>query len=368
MDSEKRLVSVFLSSLDGAGAERAMITFAGEVAKKGYRVDLVVVKNGGRLKDLTHPEVSVVDLCCSRVAKALPKLITYIRRSRPDALYSTVMHANVVATVAATVAAVGTRVIVRESGSPLSAPKDTIGQRVTLRLAPLIYPFASGVIAVSSGVADELRDLSLRISNKTQVIPTPVISDELLQQADEPIDEPWLTHRDAPVIVSAGRLERYKGFVTLMRAIKLLCKKREARLLVLGEGSYEPTIRREIAQLDLEKHVKLVGFRPNPFPYMKHADAFALASESEGLPNVLIQAMAFGTPIVSTNCRSGPAEILCNGKYGRLVPVGNEHELAQALHDALLEPRQLEAQQYARATYSTKRATDEYLAFAGLKY
>ena len=206
------------------------------------------------------------------------------------------------------------------------------------------------------------RDMTGRI----HVVPTPVVSDNLLALAQEPVDHPWMVNRDRPVLVSAGRLERHKGFMTLLRAFARLREKLEARLIVLGDGSMREKLEAELVRLGIKDDVELVGFKKNPFRFMKQADLFVLASEYEGLPNVLVQAMALGTRIVSTDCRTGPSEILCNGKFGRLVPVGDEELLASAMQESLQKPRESAGQIYALERYGASKATADYLAIVGL--
>ena len=198
------------------------------------------------------------------------------------------------------------------------------------------------------------------------MIPTPVISEDVIRQGEAPVDHPWFTRHDKPIILSAARLERHKGFFPLLQAFAEIRTTHNARLAILGEGSMREQIEAEIVRLGLEEDAALLGFAHNPFAYMSKADAFVLASEFEGLPNVLVQAMAFGTPIVATNCKSGPAEILCGGRYGTLVPVGDVHALARGLGNALTQPRQLEAMAHARSVYGARNAAHEYLAIAGL--
>jgi glycosyltransferase involved in cell wall biosynthesis len=205
-----------------------------------------------------------------------------------------------------------------------------------------------------------------RIAPKVAVIPTPVVSEEVLAASEEEVVHPWFVDHDKPLIVAAARLERHKGFSLLTRALARVRERVDARLVILGQGSLRDEIQRECEVLGVADHVDLLGFKHNPFPYMRRADTFVLASEFEGLPNVLVQAMAFGVPIVSTDCPSGPAEILCDGKYGELVPVGDVNALAAALARSLLKPRQLEAAEHARKTYGAPQAASEYLALAGI--
>jgi glycosyltransferase involved in cell wall biosynthesis len=276
------------------------------------------------------------------------------------------MNANVVAGFAGRMAGRDTKVIVRESNAPVSTPKSTLSRWLTYKLAPLSYRLSHGVIAVSDGVAQELTRMDTAIKKRVHVVPTPVISEEVLALAEEPVDHPWFQNRKGPIIMSAARLERHKGFETLFGAFARLRDRVDARLLVLGEGSYRETLEAERDRLGLSDHIDMIGFQRNPFRFMAKADLFVLASEHEGLPNVLVQAMALGAPIVSTDCKAGPAEILCHGKFGRLVAVGDQESLSVAMYEALQEPRRTDAPEYARKKYGAAQATTEYLAIAGL--
>ena len=254
----------------------------------------------------------------------------------------------------------------RESNAPITSPKKSVARWATYKLAPFAYRMSQGIIAVSEGVAQELIAMDRDMTGRIHVVPTPVISDNLLALAQEPVDHPWIVNRDRPVLVSAGRLERHKGFMTLLRAFARLREKLEARLIVLGDGSMREALEAELVRLGIKDDVELIGFKKNPFRFMKQADLFVLASEYEGLPNVLVQAMALGTRIVSTDCRTGPAEILCNGKFGRLVPVGDEELLASAMQESLQKPRESAGQIYALERYGASKATADYLAIVGL--
>ena len=360
------LIAIFIPSVHGGGAERAMIVFARELVRKGYRVDLVVTKFEGFLQEVVPDGVRVVDLDRPKTMAALPRLVRYLKEHQPRALYSTIMNANVVAALAARMAKVQTRVIIRESNAPVSSPKNTLFRWVTYKAAPFAYRMSQGIIAVSEGVAEELSAMDHTLSEKVQVIPTPVISEEVLAQAEEPVDHPWFAHKEKPVVLSAGRLEGHKGFSVLLKAFKRMRARVDARLVVLGDGSRRHQLLQEVERLGLGRDVAFLGFKRNPFAFMKRADLFVLASEYEGLPNVIVQAMALGAPIVSTDCKTGPSEILCNGKYGRLVPVGDEVALAQAMQETLQEPRGEEASRYALARYGAAEAARGYLSMVGL--
>lgn len=366
MKSINRRVAVFVPSMHGGGAERAMLMFCREVVKRGFAVDLLTVQFEGPLCSLVPQGVSVIDLQSKRTTLALPQLIRYLRTKRPLALYSTIMNANVVAALAGVFSGGYTKTIVRESNAPLSAPKTTIARWATFKAAPYLYRLTQGVIAVSRGVAEELEVMSPRISRKIRVISTPVISEDVILQGSEAVQHPWFAERDTPIVLSAARLEPHKGCITLVRAFARVRARRNARLVILGEGTQQSRIEAEIERLGIKEHVAVLGFVRNPFAYMSKADTFVLASEYEGLPNVLVQAMAFGTPIVATDCKSGPSEILQGGRFGVLVPVRDEEALADGILRALEMPRQEEAMAHARATYSAEQAANEYLGMAGL--
>jgi glycosyltransferase involved in cell wall biosynthesis len=343
-----------------------MLVFCRELVELGLSVDLITVRFEGPLQHLIPSGVSVIDLKSRRATLALPKLVSYLREAKPAALFSTIINANVVAALARALS--GTRIptVVRESNAPISSPKNSVSRWITYKVAPFLYHLTSGVIAVSQGVADELMTMAPRLRERVRVIPTPVISEDILAQGEVPVDHPWFAQRDKPIILSAARLERHKGFLTLLRAFSDLRATHDARLAILGQGSMREQIEAEIVRLGLQEHAALLGFAHNPFAYMSKADVFVLASEFEGLPNVLVQAMAFGTPVVATDCKSGPAEILCGGRYGTLVPVGDVQALARGLGDALAQPRHLEAMAYAKSVYGARNAAHEYLAMAGL--
>lgn len=358
-------VALFLPSLHGGGAERAMVTFGRELLRRGFAVDVVVVQRIGALLGILPDGMRVVDLKRSRMVQALPALIRYINSELPDAVFSTITHANLLAAAATRLTRHRPITVVRQSNAPLTEPKASLSSSISHRLIPLLYPWADGIIAVSRGVGEQLAQMSSSLAPLVTVSPTPVISPEILALGDEPLSHPWFEAGGPPVVVAAGRLEPQKGFSTLLRAFERVRRTEAARLIIIGEGRERGRLEGEIRQLNLTEDVDMPGFQKNPFAFMKRAQSFVLSSQYEGLPNVLIQAMAFGTPVVATDCESGPAEILENGRYGALVPVGDEERLAEALRTSLRLSRNLDAQRSVIARYGVAQATDRYLALAG---
>jgi glycosyltransferase involved in cell wall biosynthesis len=367
--SSDNLITIFIPSVHGGGAERAMLVFAAELIELGFKVDLVLVRLEGQNVNRIPAGTRVVNLDCRRMLTAIPKLIRYLKNHKPRAVYSTITHANIALSFAARVTRVSYPVIVRQSNAPISETKDSIGRKIARRIIPSAYRSVSGIIAVSDGVREELVNLSQDLESLISVIPTPVISEQLLSDGAPPPSHPWFEQpqdeRDVPVIVSAGRLEPHKGMLDLIRAFRSVRDKVEARLIILGDGSQRRELLKAADALGLRDDVDLVGFKTNPYGYMNHANVFALASWYEGLPNVLIQALAFGTPVVATDCPSGPREILEDGRLGRLVRVGDVIGLSDALTDSLSLSKSPEARQSMLKRFGAREATLRYLGVGG---
>jgi glycosyltransferase involved in cell wall biosynthesis len=227
------------------------------------------------------------------------------------------------------------------------------------RFVPLLYPKADLITAVSNGVAD---DLGRYIKNREIItLYNPVLNEDLFAQAKLNVDEPWLQGNEQPVILAVGRLEEQKDYGTLIRAYEMIKRVIDARLIILGEGSERAALENLVANLGLSDAVKMPGFIKNPYAYMSRADVFVLSSAREGLPNVLIEAMACHAPVISTDCPYGPDEILEGCRYGGLVPVGEPQVLADAIL-AILRNRPDTDTAYRRALdFSVEECAQRYL-------
>ncbi len=344
------------------GAERVMVNLAIAFCERGIGVDLVLVKAAGPYLNELPPGVRVVDLKASRMLTGFAALGRYLRRERPRAMLSAIDHANVTALLAAYLSRSQVPVVVCEQ---VHATAD-LGQNPGLKMTVLrvlmrwLYPRAENIVAVSKGVADDLEMLLNIDANRIDVIHNSIPEEELLLLSNLPVTHPWFVNKSIPVVLAVGRLSPQKDYETLLRAFSNARRKRDLRLMILGEGELRSSLEALIEQLGLGEAVALPGFTENPFAYMRRADMFVLSSRFEGLPMVLIEAMACGVPVVSTDCPSGPAEILENGKWGRLVPVGDAHALAQAMLATLDDAGPLPTQR--AMDFSVDKAADAYLS------
>jgi glycosyltransferase involved in cell wall biosynthesis len=224
------------------------------------------------------------------------------------------------------------------------------------------YPLADVVSAVSQGVLDDLSEISSRAVRNGHVIYNPVVSDELMEASRQEVSHPWFEEEsNVPVLLGVGRMDPQKNFVLLVRAFAKLNHHCEARLVILGDGNERGKLKALVRELGVEDKVDFIGFKDNPYKYMANASLFVLSSNFEGLPTVLIEALACGCPVVSTDCPSGPHEILEGGKWGRLVPVGDEEALAEAMQEALSEPHDPDRLRQRAMDFTADRVVDDYL-------
>lgn len=354
-------LAIFLTYLRGGGVERVIINLARGFVEQGLSVDLVLVREEGDFLSLVPPEVRVVNLEGKRLISSLPALVRYLKENKPVAMLSAMQDINLVALWSRRLAGVSTRVVVsvHNTVSRESQNSTQLKRRIAPYLARKFYPWADAIVTVSQGSADDLVNLGLS-SKRIQVIYNPVVTPELFEKAREPIEHPWFEPGSPPVILGVGRLEKQKDFPTLIRAFAQMQKQRPARLMILGEGKDRPDLEALVKEVGLEDDVALPGFVANPFAYMASSAVFVLSSLYEGLPTVLIEAIAVGTRVVSTDCQSGPAEILENGRYGKLVAVGDIKGMAEAIVSTLEEPPDSESLQRKAAEFSLEKAVAKY--------
>ncbi|TMK92178.1 MAG: glycosyltransferase [Actinobacteria bacterium] len=333
----KQRVAIFTANMDGGGAERAMLKLAGGIAGHGYDVDLVLSRAEGHYLQEVPDSVRIVDLHARRLLSSIPGLVRYLRRDRPNAMLTSMNYVNIVGIWARTIARVDTRLIVNEQNalSLEAAHSPRRRHRLMPRLIRHFYPWADGVTSVARGTADDLESTAGVSPSLIEVVHNPIVTTELRELVAEPLGHPWFGRGQVPVVLGVGRLAPQKDFGTLIRAFARVIARRPCRLMILGDGPERASLEMLVAERGLTGSVDLPGWISNPYPYMAHAGVFVLSSRWEGLPSVLIEALFCGVPVVATDCLSGPREILEGGRYGALVPVGNEDALAAAIERAL---------------------------------
>ena len=354
-----RRIALFSPSLVGGGAERVMLHLARGFVERGIQVDLVLAQAIGAYLSEVPPQTRLVDLGASRVLTSLPRLVGYLRRERPGAMLSAQNHANVIALWANRIADVETRLVVCEVN--MAGNEAGLKNRLMLYLMRQSYPFATGIVAVSQGVAVDLARIVRLPREKINVIYNPIVEAELQEKAKEPVEHAWFVRGEPPIILGVGRLVWHKDFFTLIRAFAQVRRNSPARLMILGEGEQRPELERLIRELGLTRDVSLPGFRNNPYAYMAKAAVYTLSSVSEGLPTALIEALALGTPVIATDCESGPREILAGGKYGQLTPVGDVNALTIAICNVIQHGKYSNPQKDWLNTFSLDTCISRYL-------
>jgi glycosyltransferase involved in cell wall biosynthesis len=333
-------IALLVPTTEIGGVERVAVNLANGLRECGAEVDFVVGRAGGGMARFVDRGIQVFDLESDHMLRSVPRLVKYLRAREPEAIIAAMTHCSAAAVLARAAAGKSTRIVATEHSTMSRIVANTSGLKY--RLLPLwsrwVLNSVDHIVAVSSGVADDLSALTAIPRERFRVIYNPVISDTLYTAAKAMVEHSWFQSGEPPVILAVGRLDKAKDFPMLVRAFRSIRNCRSARLMILGEGPERNRIEEVVRELHLTQDVALPGFEHNPYRFMKRAAAFASSSQWEGFGVVLVEALALGTPVVSTNCAHGPAEILGNGKYGTLVPPGDHEAMARGLLDALDNP------------------------------
>ena len=359
-----------LTSFSGeGGVERMVLNLVNGLAERGYGLDLVLTRRRSLHTENLHPRVRLLDLNRRHTATSLFALRRYLVEQRPDCMLVAKDRVGRLAVRARALAGTRTRLVLRLGTNLSAALEGRAGFRRWLRTAPMrrLYPRLDGIVAVSKGVARDTVELSGVHPDRVRVVRNPVITPRLHRLAAEAPPHPWLRDKRLPVVLGAGRLTRQKDFPTLIRAFAALRQRAEARLIILGGGSGLPGLHTLAGELGAAPFVDFPGFAENPYSYMAHSDLFVLSSRWEGSPNVLTEAMALGTPVVSTDCPSGPREILPGGRLAPLVPVGDWRALAARMEEQLEHPVDGGLLRDAVRDYTVEASVAGYLDALGLE-
>lgn len=360
-------LTLFIPDLTGGGAERVMVNLAKGISERGYKVDLLLVNALGPYLAQVPSQVRIVELEANRTGLSIFGLARYARSSKTPVIVSALHHANLALLFAKRLFRLNTRVIPTIHNT-LSSEREnmrTVKSRIQHALIGTCYGWADVIVAVSNEAAADLIDNTGIDRDKVRTIYNPVITSDIWDRARESVDHPWFSSDATPLVLAIGRLTEQKDFPTLIHAFKRVVQNRSARLMILGEGEERLALERLAAKLELGELVAFPGFVQNPYAYLDRANVFVLSSKWEGLPTVLIEGLALGVPLVATNCKSGPREILAGGKYGELVPVGDSKALAEAIVRAL-DTRSHTTNNEAWTPYTEEASIEAYLRMAGV--
>lgn len=346
------------------GIEGKLVTLAREFLDQGVAVQLLLAR-GGQVPypERLPPEVEVVDLASGGKWDTAFKLARRLRRDPPDALLTAKDHAAKAAVMARALGRVRVPVYIKVTNT-LS---QTLRRQGKLWAARRLYPRADQIIAISEGVRDDLLSHFPVSSERVTTIYNPAITPDYQKRCSQPVAHPWLQGDGPPTVIGMGRLTAQKDFGTLIEAFARLRQERPARLIILGDGVMREDLEGQARGLGVEKDVDLPGFVPDPLPWLARGSLFVLSSRYEGLGNVLIEALAAGTPAVSTDCPSGPREILEEGRLGPLVPVGDAESLAEAMSRTLNVPPSSRELESSLERFRSGSVARRYLEVMGLR-
>jgi glycosyltransferase involved in cell wall biosynthesis len=353
-------ICLFLHSATVGGAERVAINLANRLIVLDHQVQIVLIQGGGHLENQINENVEISYLDANSMKWAFLALGAFVRKQRPDILLSFLPEANSRAILASVLFRKGPTVIPTEH----SAIYDNNGELLrNIGLEKFLYKLVDLIVAVSDGVADDVTRYASIRHEKIKKVHNPVIHQDIIGCEYEMPNHEWLKDEELPVIISGGRHVPQKNFHLLIGTFdRIIQEVPETRLILFGEGPLTKDYRIEIKNKGLGSRVDVVGYVPDPLKYLKHSDVFVLSSNREGLPTVMIEALATGTPVVSTDCPHGPAEILSNGKYGKLVPPRDSAALCEGIKSTLQTPIDPSTLQARAQSFTIERQTDKFLS------
>jgi glycosyltransferase involved in cell wall biosynthesis len=365
----RRPIAIFLAAT-GGGVQRNRIRLANALVERGLAVDVILPEARGPHLAQLAPSARLIDLRTRSPLPVVWRLARYLRDARPQALLASQQHTILAAIWARRLSQAALPLTVTQHNTLSEICRQSpypLVRYLLPTLARWFFRHADTVTAVSQGVADDLSMVTGIDVKDITVVYNPIVTPDIGIQTSEVTGDPWLDHKDRPVVMAAGNLIAIKDFGTLLRAFARLRAQRPARLVILGEGPEHAKLAREARELGIATDVRFAGFKSNPFAFMARADVFVLSSRVEGFPTVLVEAMACGCPVVSTDCPSGPAELIDDPRLGRLVPMGDDTALAAAVLETLASTPDRKLLARRAGLYSADRIVSQYINLLGLE-
>jgi len=362
-------VAFFLPHFAGGGVERVAVNLAMVYLGLGMNVVFVLAYANGVPVGSLPKDVRIINLKAERVLFALSSLVRYLRDEQPDVMFSAPQHTHIILLLAKMISRSRVRTMLHV-GNHVSTQVQSSG-KLQDRSYPILLRFLKGYadafIAVSEGVASDLAYAAKVPLEKIRVVYNPIYRVEMEELMERPVEHPWFSEGQPPVILAAGRLVEQKDYPTLFRAFSRLRYQRSVHLVILGEGRLLPELKKLATELNIAEDLDFHGFTTNPYCFMARCSVFVLSSAWEGFANVVAEALACGAQVVSTDCRSGPEEILANGQYGQLVPVGDDVALADAILKALDHPLPEDFLRQRGRSFTAATAARQYLDAVGIR-
>jgi glycosyltransferase involved in cell wall biosynthesis len=350
-------VSLVIGSFRIGGAEMAFVNLANGFYSRGVKVEVVCLEKTGELLSRLHGDPAVYSLEKKHARSGIFAFVKYLKEKNPDVLIVAQLHIQLMVMMSRLLSGWKGKIILNEQSTFSSNNKNYLFKF----LASLLFRPVNAVTAVSRGAMKDLSNAFPFLKNRIRVVYNPVYSPAIMKLKDELVLHPFIAKKKCPVILAAGRLTSAKNYALLISAFSEVVKVKQAKLIILGEGEGRPELEEKIRSLSLSEDVSLPGNATNPWAFMNGCDVFVLSSLYEGLPSVLIEALACGCNIVSVDCPHGPAEILDNGKYGMLVPVNDGQAMATAILKSISTPDHIEGKKEQAEKFSIEKITNEYL-------
>ena len=361
-------IGFFLATSGHSGVDRAMKNLIPSIAKRGYQVELIKIKNHGPNLNVVEPNIKINNLATQHVYSSFFHLIKYLSKNPPEILLTDKDRVNRTAIIAKLITRAKTKLFVR-CGTTVSinlASRGIIDRLIQKNSMRTLYRFANKVLVPAKSVAEDMANYTGLDLEHIKSVPSPVVSDDIFKKEFPIPNHPWYLKKSHPIILGVGELCKRKDFETLIKSFKIFMQHIECKLVILGKGKQKDYLQRLINKLVLKNHVDLPGFVNDPYSYMAHANVFVSSSLWEGSSFVLVEALAVGTPVVSTNCPGGHEEVLEKGRFGRLVPVKDPEKMAEAILETLKNPPDPEFIKQAARPYTISASTDAYLKVFGL--